>query len=764
MAADAASGGRSVHGSAADAGLRLLFAVNARAPWLLAALERPLLAASRVAFRERLRAGIRANAPFLLGPDATAAAVRRLEDGVLRSFFRFVRDVGASGSADRGALQAKVSTVRGREHHAAARAANPGGGLIFATAHLGCFEVGIAALAGLEPNVRVVFQRDPFAAFDDARGRLHRALGVHDAVVGGPDSLEVWADLAERLRGGAAVLVQADRVMPGQRGVRVPFLGGTVELPVGPVKLAGMTGAAIVPVFAVRTPAGVELRLHPPIRVGPADPFPRAGAPVRRSKHSPPRSRRRSERTRTSGWSSRRASTEGDPARRSGPRRGPAASGAEPLPPAPRLLPATAGSRRDPDRANPSAWRPDAHPRDGPGRSYALRRTSPPPRRIVLSHETTNHDAPEIVISGRALACALGVDRHTAWARLIAGDGDPTELTALEPHPGGPRTGYQAGSLPADAGTDDLPREVAYLRHVIAAALDDAGVGPGTVAPDRIGVTIGTTLHGMRAAGVALCAGDPSALRRFQGAAVLQAALAGLPVEVSGLGVTGCAACSSGLSSLGLARDLLEDGSLDVVIAGGYDTVSEYAYGGFHALRLISDNGVRPFARDRRGMMLGEGYGMLVLETAAHAEARGHSRRSASRASARAATPTTSPSPTPPAAAPPGPSRPASKRLAASPPASAWSVPTARARRATRRARPPRWHPPSAERWRAMKPRATSRRCGSSGSRAGWATRSAVPVPSSWCSPRTRSRRRSSRRPRTWPPPTSSRPPSPEPC
>ncbi len=240
-----------------------------------------------------------------------------------------------------------------------------------------------------------------------------------------------------------------------------------------------------------------------------------------------------------------------------------------------------------------------------------------------MSHKTTNHDTPEIVISGRALACALGVDRHTAWARLISGDGGPTELTALEPHPGGPRTGYQAAPLPADARNDDLPREVAYLRHVIAAALDDAGIGPGTVAPDRIGVTIGTTLHGMRAAGVALRAGDPSALRRFQGAAVLQAALAGLPVEVSGLGVTGCAACSSGLSSLGLARDLLEDGSLDVVIAGGYDTVSEYAYGGFHALRLISDNGVRPFARDRRGMMLGEGYGVLVLETAAHAEARG---------------------------------------------------------------------------------------------------------------------------------------------
>lgn len=237
---------------------------------------------------------------------------------------------------------------------------------------------------------------------------------------------------------------------------------------------------------------------------------------------------------------------------------------------------------------------------------------------------TPRGPAPEIVLSGRALACVLGIDRASAWARLVGGPArGPAPLTALEPHPGGFRDGYQAADLPA-AEAGDLPREVAYLRHTLAAALADAGLKAGDVDPARIGVTMGTTLHGMRAAGVALRADDPAELRRFQGGAVLQAALAGLPVEVRGLGLTGCAACSSGLSSLGLARDLLEDGSLDVVIAGGYDTVSEYAYGGFHALRLISDNGVRPFARDRRGMMLGEGYGVIVLETAAHAAGRGH--------------------------------------------------------------------------------------------------------------------------------------------
>ena len=68
---------------------------------------------------------------------------------------------------------------------------------------------------------------------------------------------------------------------------------------------------------------------------------------------------------------------------------------------------------------------------------------------------------------------------------------------------------------------------------------------------------------------------------------------------------------------------LLETQQLDLVIAGGYDAVSEYAYGGFNALRLVSDGPVRSFAKDRRGMKLGEGYGIVVLERSSGARARG---------------------------------------------------------------------------------------------------------------------------------------------
>jgi 3-oxoacyl-[acyl-carrier-protein] synthase II len=64
---------------------------------------------------------------------------------------------------------------------------------------------------------------------------------------------------------------------------------------------------------------------------------------------------------------------------------------------------------------------------------------------------------------------------------------------------------------------------------------------------------------------------------------------------------------------------------LDLVVCGGYDTISEYAYGGFNSLRLVAEGPLRPFAKDRQGMKLGEGYGIVVLERAAGAAARGAS-------------------------------------------------------------------------------------------------------------------------------------------
>jgi 3-oxoacyl-[acyl-carrier-protein] synthase II len=82
-------------------------------------------------------------------------------------------------------------------------------------------------------------------------------------------------------------------------------------------------------------------------------------------------------------------------------------------------------------------------------------------------------------------------------------------------------------------------------------------------------------------------------------------------------------ACSSGGAALGLAAELIASGQAPLALAGGVDAMTRICFMGFNALKLLDPAPCRPFARDRRGMSLGEGAGFLVLEAEAHARARG---------------------------------------------------------------------------------------------------------------------------------------------
>src|SRR5205823_5886705 len=152
--------------------------------------------------------------------------------------------------------------------------------------------------------------------------------------------------------------------------------------------------------------------------------------------------------------------------------------------------------------------------------------------------------------------------------------------------------GGQAPNLPGD-DEPGTPREVRYLRHALRDALADAGFAEGKLPypPERCGLIIGTTLHGMRAGGQFLRTGDFEPLRNFLAASTLRMAARGLTVE--GLAATTCSACSSSLGSIALAVTLLRSGQFDVILAGGYDPISEYVYGGFNSLRLVADGPLR---------------------------------------------------------------------------------------------------------------------------------------------------------------------------
>jgi nodulation protein E len=114
----------------------------------------------------------------------------------------------------------------------------------------------------------------------------------------------------------------------------------------------------------------------------------------------------------------------------------------------------------------------------------------------------------------------------------------------------------------------------------------------------------------------------PLTLVRFIGSSA--AAHVGIEFGVKGPTFGACSSCSSGAHAINLGRDLIRNGVVDVAIVGASE--SPHTYGtmrAWQATNLLSREGIFPFAKKRNGTVLGEGAGILVLESMHHAKARG---------------------------------------------------------------------------------------------------------------------------------------------
>jgi KDO2-lipid IV(A) lauroyltransferase len=250
----------------AKAWLALLFFFARVAPWVLA-LMRPIAVWISVFSSRPLRDNIARNARWIFGREPSRREARRFARGVVASFYDFVADVGRSGTGKCAEdFLRRLRSDPGREGYLQARQSRRGA--ILVTAHLGAFEVGLAALRQVEKDVHVVFKRDAFADFERIRSRVRGVLGVHEAPI--DDGFASLTKLRDALLADQVVVMQADRAMPGQRSQVVPFLHGHLRLPIGPVRLAELTGSPIVPVFVVPIARGrFDVHLCEPIHVNP---------------------------------------------------------------------------------------------------------------------------------------------------------------------------------------------------------------------------------------------------------------------------------------------------------------------------------------------------------------------------------------------------------------------------------------------------------------------------------------------------------------
>jgi KDO2-lipid IV(A) lauroyltransferase len=243
--------------------LRIFFLLARHMSVVLYAV-RPLAVWITVLSSRQIREATAANAARIYGSPLGFVARLTFARRVTRSFYEFVVDSARCSSISVKRLRGRIQSVDGLDAYKQARAQKRGA--ILLTAHIGSFEVGLAALSSVEPRVHVVFKRDGFGQWERARSELRRHLGVIEAPI--DDGLSMLFQLKAALEADEVVVMQGDRAWPGQQSVEVPVLHGHLRLPTGPVKLAQVNDSPIIPVLAVRSgPARFRVLLGPPIVV-----------------------------------------------------------------------------------------------------------------------------------------------------------------------------------------------------------------------------------------------------------------------------------------------------------------------------------------------------------------------------------------------------------------------------------------------------------------------------------------------------------------
>jgi 3-oxoacyl-[acyl-carrier-protein] synthase II len=159
-------------------------------------------------------------------------------------------------------------------------------------------------------------------------------------------------------------------------------------------------------------------------------------------------------------------------------------------------------------------------------------------------------------------------------------------------------------------------------------AVKDSGLVLGVIAPERVGVCLGGGAGGMlsgekyrRDLYLKLRKPRPTQLIPFSPSVTTD--YIAQEFDCEGPRATIVTACSSSSTSVGYAADWIKNGDADIVITGGSDAMCELTYAGFNSLRAVDDRPCRPFDAGRKGLSLGEGAGILVLEEMGRARARG---------------------------------------------------------------------------------------------------------------------------------------------
>ncbi len=246
-----------------------------------------------------------------------------------------------------------------------------------------------------------------------------------------------------------------------------------------------------------------------------------------------------------------------------------------------------------------------------------------------------------VVITGCGVISSLGQDVSTFWENLVAGKSGISKVESFDTSEYATKIGGEVKDFnPLDyMDRKDVRKTDRFVQFGIAAAkqaLKNAKLEITERNAEQIGVYVGSGIGGLQTweeqHKILLEKGPRRISPFFIPMMVANMASGVISIEIGAKGPNSAAisACATGTHAIGDAYEIVKRGQAQVMLAGGTEaTIRPLAYAGFNAMKALStrndepEQASRPFDADRDGFVMGEGAGVLVLESLEHALARG---------------------------------------------------------------------------------------------------------------------------------------------
>jgi 3-oxoacyl-[acyl-carrier-protein] synthase II len=235
-----------------------------------------------------------------------------------------------------------------------------------------------------------------------------------------------------------------------------------------------------------------------------------------------------------------------------------------------------------------------------------------------------------VVITGLGVISSIGTGWQEFWKGLLDGKSGISSVSSFDTtnhvtHNGGEVRHFEPKTFIQEEHIRALSRASQFAIAASKLAVKDADLLKENIDNRRVGTCIGTTMGSVQTSELINELIVLHGRKHVSDDLIRQVPTHSTPSSVSkefGLGGTVMmfsTACAAGNYAIGYGFDLIMLGRADVVLAGGADPFSKVAFTGFNQFGAVAPERCQPFDKNRKGMMVAEGAGILILESLEHA-------------------------------------------------------------------------------------------------------------------------------------------------